>query len=1049
MSIIHKTIWLLSLLPVLLLSGCTDNDGIENSTIGQETVVDFKFGDCSFKRVDIKTRATLGILPESRVNNLFVFIFANGKRIYSHHFDSDDKLQSLNALKNQSEDAWYVENMQTEDGDETRGTVRIKCPTVSEATMYLVANIDADMVNISPERLSAITTEDELNSMEAQLNQEVTSRNGYFPMTAKVEHITIEGNSITSTDDNALPALLKRLDAKVKVNIKVNKNSSTTTTEGNTTTRQTIKDFRPESWRVVNIPKAAYAFEQTENADTEYFNSNEMPFETEEKGANSETLHGFSFYMLENKQKAKANPLNFHERDQRKKNADGSYDTSGDLWTKAPENGTYLEIKGEVVMDVDVSSEAKEQQLSADVVYYIHLGDFAGNKWENYEVERNTFYTYTITVNGVNSIQVEVETSQPGETFEERESGATGHVYIAKESIHTFDAHYGQRVFCFDAEYINPETVTWYVKTPFGREGTPVKVGDTEMPSGLDYKWAHFMINEVSATRDDEAQDTPYSQLNRKYPGDNSDELMDVVQFTKYIKQQKRKFDKGQSNDFHKETDADWKQKYPDDPSKYIRSRIYVTVFIDEFYYDSDPITQESSDDLWKKFVNQPNRVMHILSDSKTSLDKASTATGSVITLRQNSIQTPYALNKDELKTAWGCETIDESSEEAAGINWFFSTNENSTTTSYIENLTNSDTDNGLYNTALLWGMDKSSIKWDDYLDYERKNDYNTLFMKDDKAVLRYAAMMRNRDNNGNGIIDPEEVRWYVAGLGQLDGLYIGEQGLSGDAKLYKKSFATAANETFDASSPYSGFKKWRSHVVSSTVSGGKVKVLWAEEGISVSNYKQPLEGNGWKDVDGAYQCGAYSIRCVRNLGMPDATASTIKDKDSNLPTPLINVIQPGGTITSSSVYRFDMTNVNEKSLRYYTTRELEPANENSEIAKVYKGFETGDLKNINQGYTSLKSTLESGNSPCDDGYRIPNIREGALMSLYCDGNWWKVNNVERGTMVSSYFSLGKLGTNVYQHKNADMGISWICRNAHVSVGEVTTYIRQVRDYNP
>jgi len=198
--------------------------------------------------------------------------------------------------------------------------------------------------------------------------------------------------------------------------------------------------------------------------------------------------------------------------------------------------------------------------------------------------------------------------------------------------------------------------------------------------------------------------------------------------------------------------------------------------------------------------------------------------------------------------------------------------------------------------------MDKSSIKWDDYLDYERKNDYNTLFMKDDKAVLRYAAMMRNRDNNGNGIIDPEEVRWYVAGLGQLDGLYIGEQGLSGDAKLYKKSFATAANETFDASSPYSGFKKWRSHVVSSTVSGGKVKVLWVEEGVSVSNYKAPISGN-WRDGDGsnALQCGAYSIRCVRNLGMPDATASTINDKDSNKPTPLIKVTAPSGTISTTS----------------------------------------------------------------------------------------------------------------------------------------------------
>ncbi len=1044
MSFIHKTIWVLSLLLVLHLSGCTDNDGIENSTIGKETVVDFNFGDCSFKRVDIKTRATLGILPESRVNNLFVFIFANGKRIYSHHFNSDDKLQSLSELQNQSEDAWYVVNMQKEDDDETHGTVRIKCPTVTDATMYLVANIDADMVNISPERLNAITTEAELNSMKAQLNQEVTSRNGYFPMTAKVENITIEGNNITSSNADALPAQLKRLDAKVKVNIKVSQNNTTITTEGNTTTRQTIKEFRPESWRVVNVPKAAYAFEQTDNADTEYFNSNEMPFETESTDNNENTLHGFSFYMLENKQKAKVAPLNFHERDQRKKKDDGSYDTSGDLWTKAPENGTYLEIKGEVVMDVDVSSEAKEQHLSADVVYYIHLGDFAGNKWANYDVERNTFYTYNITVNGVNSIQVEVETSQPGKDFEERESGATGHVYIAKESIHTFDAHYGQRVFCFDAEYINPETVTWYVKTPFGNEGTPVKVGDTEIPSGLDYEWAHFMINEVSATRDDEAQDTPYSQLNQKYPGDQSDKLMDVVQFTKYIKEQKRKFDKGQANDFHKEVDEDWKQKFPDDASKYIRSRIYVTVFIDEFYYDTDPITGKSSEDLWKKFVNQPNRLMHILCDSETSLDKASTATGSVITLRQRSIQTPYALNKDELKTAWGCETIDESSEEAYGINWFFSTDENSTTY-HTESLTNSDSDNGLYNTALLWDMNKGSIKWNDYLDYGRNNDNNILFMKDNKAVLRYAAMMRNRDNNGNGIIDPEEVRWYVASLGQLDGLYIGEQGLSGDAKLYKRSFATAPNETFDASSPYSGFKKWRSHIISSTVDNKRIKVLWAEEGVSVCFYKEPIEKKWQDDKDKTIQSGAYSIRCVRNLGMPDATASTITDKTSNRPTPLINVIKPNGTITSSSVYRFDMTNVNDKSLRYYTTRELEPADENSEIAKVYKGFETGSLKNFGKNYTSLKSTLESGNSPCDDGYRVPNIREGALMSLYCDYDWW--NGI--GTMVSSYFSLGKLGTNVYFKNNANLGISWRCRYNHVTVGEAETYIRQVRDYNP
>lgn len=1049
MKIINNTIVAFCLLFALFSTSCSDNDSIETSTIGKETVADFTFSNRSLNKIDIKTRATLGILPESRVNNMFVFIFtSDGKRVYSHYFDNDEKMQSLANLQSQSDDSWYVENMQSSTGNETHGTVRIKCPSITNAIMYLVANIDADMVNISPERLNSVTTVAELDAMEAHLNQETTSRNGYFPMSVKISNVTISdaNSTITSTDTNAFPAKLERLDAKVQVNIKVDKSISTTT-DGNVITQQAIKEFRPESWRVVNVPKGSYTFEQTDNADTDYFNSNEMPFETESKDADANTLHGFSFYMLENKQKAKAIPVNFHERDQRRKKTDGSYDTSGDLWTKAPEKGTYLEIKGEVVMDVDVSNEAKQQQLSADVTYYIHLGDFK-TALDDYSILRNCFYTYTITIKGVNSIQVEVETSRPETETEERESGATGHVYIAKESIYTFDAHYGQRVFSFDAAYINPETVIWYVKTPFGREGTPLKFGDTEIPSGLDYKWVHFMVNEVSATLDDEAQDTPYSQLNQKYPGDQSDKLMDVVQFTKYIKEQKRKFDKGQTNDFHKETDADWKQKFPGDASKYIRSRIYVTAFIDEFYYDTDPITGKSSDDLWKKFVNQPNRLMHILCDSESSRDGESTATGSVITLRQRSIQTPYALNKEELKTAWGCETVDESAEQADNINWFFKTTENSNT-SYSENLTNSDTDNGLYNTALLWNMNNKSINWDDYLDYNRNNDYNILFMKDDKAVLRYAAMMRNRDNNGNGIIDPEEVRWYVASLGQLDGLYIGEQGLSGDAKLYKKDFATAPNETYDASSPYAGFKKWRSHVISSTVNGGKIKVLWAEEGVSVSNYKQPLEGNGWKDVDGAYQCGAYSIRCVRNLGMPDATSSTISDKNSNLPSPLINVIKPSGTISSSSVYRFDMTNVNEKSIRYYTTRELEPADENSEIAKVYKGFETGPIKDLgsNNYYTSLKSILESGTSPCDNGYRVPNIREGALMSLYCNNkSWWSSNG---RTMVSSYFSLGKLGTNVYQQSDANKGISWVCLQGHVSVGELSQYIRQVRDYNP
>ena len=84
------------------------------------------------------------------------------------------------------------------------------------------------------------------------------------------------------------------------------------------------------------------------------------------------------------------------------------------------------------------------------------------------------------------------------------------------------------------------------------------------------------------------------------------------------------------------------------------------TVFVNEFYYDTNPMNPNDHDILWKRFVNQPNRLMHILCDSQKSLDEASSATGSVITIRQKSIQTPYNTNNDNLMTAWGCETIDE-----------------------------------------------------------------------------------------------------------------------------------------------------------------------------------------------------------------------------------------------------------------------------------------------------------------------------------------------------------------------------------------------------
>ena len=181
---------------------------------------------------------------------------------------------------------------------------------------------------------------------------------------------------------------------------------------------------------------------------------------------------------------------------------------------------------------------------------------------------------------------------------------------------------------------------------------------------------------------------------------------------------------------------------------------------------------------------------------------------------------------------------------------------------------------------------------------------------------------------------------------------------------------------------------------------------------------------------------------------MLDATEVSILVADENYPSnKLVEVHAPTGNITSSSVYRFDFTNMNEESRRYYTTRELAPGNEYSLMSRLYDGFETGALLNIGKAYNAndgLKKTLESGGTfatGTDVGYRTPNIREGVVMYLYCNSTWLNTT-----TMVGSYYSFGDFG-NGY-----DEGFyTWEIRKNRVTLNykTTTTSIRLIKDWNP
>lgn len=1029
----------------LLLSGCIKDPDLRQVQPGEGDVwVNLDFGHTDFDEVTVTTRATLGQIAESRVSNLYVFFFdQNGARVAGHYFDSSNRLDAYNDVVSADENCWMVDNRMADGEPATSGTIRMKVPQLAGGGICIVANLDTDIFSISSEMFGFIQTRDELMEMVGTLNHDTTDRTGRFPMTGEVSGISVTRNGITSSTGDTVSVPLKRLDAKVEVRVRAAVGNETTVTTSDGVTTQRIKSFTPESWQVVNLPRGSYLFERSVAADgshdaaTGLFDSYDVSFESQTPKTftyvNSQNQsvevqnvpeHGFSFYMYENRPAAKRSVNDdYHLRDRRIKDASGRYDTTNGLWEYAPETGTYLIVKGQVAMDVDVGATAPAQTLNADVVYYIHLGDITADM-DDYRVNRNTHYIYTVTIKGVENIQIEVSTNV------ENESGATGHVYIARESVYTFDAHYGQRVFVFDQENITPEDVTWYVKTPFGREGMPERVNGVEIPNGLDYEWVWFRVNEVDPATGQ------YSPRNRAY---HPDEVMNVLEFCQYIREQKTRYDRGQTNDFLEEVDPELRQQYPDRPEIYRRHRIYVTIFVDEFYYDRDPITGEVRPTLWKEFVNQDNRMMHILCDTQFSADGDSSATGSVVTIRQRSIQAVYDIARADLNTAWGCEVIDESE----GHLWFYNRNETFGTAPYRTDYGNDSRSNGLYNTARLWELVDSrgnyvQKRWDDYLDYDRENDDNLIFLKDDDelATARYTCMMRNRDNNGNGEIDPSEVRWYIASIQQLTALYIGDGGIDEDAKLYDRYNNYGVNET-DAN----GAVMWRSHVISSTRWGkdGNYStyptMLWVEEGLSTSAYQQYTT-----------KPGRYAVRCVRNLGMDPATEqeaiANLNDADK-MPDHSVIFETVSETNDVNSVYRFDLRRVNERSLRSIdVTTELDPSDEYAVNARTYSAFETGPRVTYSGDYPTLKTMLENDGTPCPSGYRVPNIREASLMSNYItsevNANWWS----GLYTFVGSYYSFGTYG------RNFEFEPSWYCRDGHVTISRPNeaTVIRCVRD---
>ena len=1013
------------------------------------------FGSSEMVELQVGTKAESPATDESRVHDLYVMIFDNTtqngspKKIYGRYFSYEHLASDLGSLDLNPNEGWWVEN-KTLSGVSpavatTAGAVKVSTTVCSNALLVVLANVTNAVSSMSDNPdlddiayLNGIGTLDELRSTKITLEQDVVNRKDLFLMMGTMgkigpedtEHSTLNTHDMIwgTTPKNyssTYKLSLKTLDAKVKFMVRCN--------------RDNIDAERAVYWSVCSTPDKCYLFSDYNDGavpdDAVFFDSESAYFEGTESAdeVGYSDWYVFTFYTLENRQEKKKHASSYHDREKQiktdtgisgyewwtkegevKENHTGNYVTNG-KWEYANDLATY--VKFDMVLTLNSSGifaatgETVNNALTTDTIYSIHLGDFGtsesqvANAFDDYNTLRSHFYTYKITIDNSGSVYAEVENDN------ERQPGQEGYLLLTNDEIVNADAHYEYHSVSFGySEDWDPSIFSWYVKTPFG-QGEPRKttetVGGRTYPlysaEGLDYKWVMFGVNDP-----DSEDPTKYSKKRLKYPGISkydaswkpssgqpAPKLMDINQLIEYLFDQKVRKENHESNAFLSDT-------------------IRVTIFIDEYYYEKNPLdnnpSAEADPDLWRRFVNAEPREMHILSDARKSRDKKSDVILSSHSIIQQSIQTIYNTYAPGLRSLWGTEHKDEIKEKVpAGWHYWPDPND------YAER-SGSDNDlgreNGRVNSAYIWnlcnnsgGAEDNEQLWDTYMDFNVQN--NTPELKAKYQGMAFSCLTRNRDNDGNGKIDRNEVRWYLAATRQLIGMWVGNESLSLGARLYQ---------------PAEG--QWRAHVVSST----KKLVCWAEEGAGATDLSHDWAGPNstyatWASQDAA--AAGESVRCLRNIGTYDGSSgiTDISYAPYNQEIDKYFTIEKEGSgFDETTTFYFDR--LDTKSIREYSEGELPYHPQTSPNNRVYvKMTAQSQASQVDEFPVILSAAFNplitaSGTNPyCPAGWRLPNQTEYLLMSLYMSKDYFSQDaegNAYTGTEIAmpsrTYYDRGLYG---------------------------------------
>lgn len=788
--------------------------------------------------------------------------------------------------------------------------------------------------------------------------------------------------------------------------------------------------FTPSTFRVYNIPKSTLLVKSTTAGADPYTPDllAEEDFLTSAMsnvGALSGGSYSFSFYMPENVQptrteNAEGGAMTYADRD--KWTGPAGSRPEAKTWSNAPQTGTFVVING--------TYTASNGQYTGNVNYTVHLGDFSATTGSqgNFSVERNCSYTYNMSVLGVDRIVVEAKK----ETGEEYQQAAEGEIYDAENCIYNYqlDAHYEQVYLQYDLTslaqslpagltgedlnnaissklilVIQSEAMDHSSDGVSNKRGSlqpykiyadavrsgqdpaaaksnileddPANANQLTPKKGFDYKWIEFWP-QTGTTLASYPGTPTWSQayIADKAPtGDNATKagyLMDVYDVIVAMGGAVRKIYLGErvSTTPYDENGI----TVVNEGGRYLAR---FTAFVNEYYYYAHPLTGAPVT-TWSVLVNKIPREMVIAMSTDVSADGNSSFSQIHSYISQLSMQTFYSSRTEQIN-AFGLETYNET---PLTMNFSSSVGDGS-----LDDL------DGRQNQIRLISGDgdatalPQNIEWQDYIDVSNNGWTQTiptdrtqrkLYDAYAQSNAAYACLSRNRDLNGNGMIDDNELRWYLPSLNEYIRIGIGNNVLSNASRLYMGDKMAMVGNLYPGSYIQDGALYY-------TSSAYNKRVFWAVEHGAYGN-------------DGTYK--RLPIRCVRIL--PAITESQDATIVAVNPVSTFEKLTDGTNI----VLKFKGRLVDE----LYRERTDDVLLEHSED-ETPNSFSEGII--VAQAYMSNYFPLtqivnEGGNqsNPCatyhetgDGGatWRVPNLVElqalNAANMLYAKENVFNFNN--------------------------------------------------------